>query len=188
MASSCGVPVRARCRGHEDRLDRVSSDVVAEVLQAATNTRVPPSRILVRHARDERRDVRLGGRATRAPRLRTVVFRGDESPVPAQDRVGCHDAGDGCEVTTAEEMTFHGETASLVVGQRQASGTVQRAKDAVFLEQVVDNCLLVSIDPAENRSTTKANGDGSGAMAGACLSARPSFNGCARHTRRRFLR
>ena len=82
------------------------------------------------------------------PRFRTVVLLGDELPVPPQDRVGCHDAGDGREVTTAEDVTFHGETASLVVGQAQSSGTVHCAEDSVLLEQVVNDRLLVSIDPA----------------------------------------
>ena len=87
-------------------------------------------------------------RATGAPRLRTVVFLGDESPVPTQDGVGCHDAGDGREAATAEDLAFHGETASLVVGEAQSSGTVHRAEDTVLLEQVVNDRLLVSIDPA----------------------------------------
>lgn len=129
----------------QDRFDRVPSDVVAEVLQSATNTRVAPGRILVRHAHDQRSDVRLGSRATRAPRLRTVVLRGDESPVPTQDGVRCHDARDSREVPTAEDAAFHGETASLIVGQAQSSGTAHRAEDAVLLEQVVNDRLLVSI-------------------------------------------
>ena len=132
----------------EDRFDRVPGDVVAEVLQPAADARVAPGRILVRHADDERGDVRLGARATGASRLRTVVLLGDEPPVPPQDRVGCHDAGDGREATTAEDVAFHGEAASLVVGQAQPSGTVRGAEDPVLLEQVVNDRLLLSIDPA----------------------------------------
>jgi len=63
----------------QDRLDRVPSDVMAEVLQPAADAGVAPRRILLRHANDERGDVRLGGRATQPPRLRTVVLLGDES-------------------------------------------------------------------------------------------------------------
>src|SRR5262245_57360020 len=120
------------------------------MLQSATNTRVAPGRILVRHADDERSDVRLGGRATWA-RLRTNVLRGDESAEPTQDGVRCHDPCDSREVTTAEDVAFHGETVSLVVGQAQSSGTVHRAEDTVLLEQVVNDRLLVSIDPAREQ-------------------------------------
>ena len=69
--------------------------------------------------------------------------------VPTQDSVRCHDARDSREVTPAEDVAFHGETASLVVGQAQSSGTVQRAENAILLEQVVNDGLLVSIDPSQ---------------------------------------
>jgi hypothetical protein len=77
-----------------------------------------------------------------------VVLRGAEFAVPAQDRVGCHDARDSREVPTAEDVAFHGETASLVVGEANPSRTVRRTEDPVFLAQVVNHGLLLSIDPA----------------------------------------
>src|SRR5262245_36734017 len=95
-------------------------DLVAEVLQPPADAGISPGWILVRHAHGERRDVRLRRRSTRAARLRTVVVLGDECAVPPQDRVGCHDAGHAREVTTAEDAAFHGEPASLVVGQAQS--------------------------------------------------------------------
>jgi len=78
-------------------------------------------------------------------------FLADESPVPPQDRVGCHDGGDGREVAAAEDMAFHGETASLVVGQPQSLRTVHRAEDPVLLEQVLNDGLLMTIDPAREQ-------------------------------------
>ena len=135
----------------QDRFDRVPSDVVAEVLQAAADARVAPGRILGRHAHDERGDIRLGGRATGTPRLRTVVLLGDETPVPAQDRVGCHDTSDCRESAAAQDLAFHGETASLVVSEAQSSRTGHRPEDSIFLEQVVNDRLLVSIDPAREQ-------------------------------------
>ena len=52
------------------------------------------------------------------------------------------------EVTTAEDVAFHGETAPLIVGQAQSPRTIRRAKDTVLLEQVLNDCLLMAIDPA----------------------------------------
>src|SRR5262249_41843190 len=134
----------------QDRFDRVPRDVVAKVLQPAANAWIAPRRILVRHAHDERRDVRLGGRSTRAARLRPVVLLGDAAPVPPEDRIRCHDAGDGREVTTAEDVAFEGETASLVVGQAQSTSTVHPAQDSILLEQVRNDRLLLSVDPTGN--------------------------------------
>ena len=62
-------------------------------------------------------------RATGASLVRAVVFLGDEPPVPPQDGVGCHDASDVREAAPAEDLAFHGEAASLVVGETQPSGT-----------------------------------------------------------------
>jgi hypothetical protein len=80
-------------------------------------------------------------------------------------------------VTTAEDVAFHGETASLVVGQAQSSGTIHRAEDSILLEQVVNDRLLVSIDPA--REQQKKEGErGRQRVHGASLpERRPRFNG-----------
>ena len=132
----------------EDRFDRIAGDVVTEVLQPAADTRVAPRRVLVRQACDERGEVRLGARATRAALLRAVVLLGNQQAVPAQDRIGRHDAGDVGEAPSAEGFTFHGQAASLVVGEANPSGTIRRAEDPVLLAQVVNDSLLLSIDPA----------------------------------------
>src|SRR5262245_58381863 len=89
------------------------------------------------------------------PPLAPVVLLGDEFAVPPQDHVGCDDAGDRGEGTTAEDMAFHGETASLVVGQAQSLRAVHRAENAILLQQVVDDRLLVSIYPASEQQQTE---------------------------------
>ena len=43
---------------------------------------------------------------------------------------------------------FHGQPASLVVGETQSSGTMRRAEDPVLLEQVFNDRLLLPVDPA----------------------------------------
>src|SRR6516164_11453203 len=50
----------------EDRLNHVAGDVVADALQPAADPRVAPGWVLGRHAHDERRDIWLGARATKA--------------------------------------------------------------------------------------------------------------------------
>ena len=80
--------------------------------------------------------------------LRAVVLVGDQEPVPAQDRIRCHDAGDVRETLPSEGLPFHGESAPLVVGEANASRAVCRAEDPVLLQQVLDDVLLLSIDPA----------------------------------------
>jgi len=62
--------------------------------------------------------------------------RADDTP---QDRVRCYDAGDGRQAATAEDFPFHGQAASLVVGEAQLSGSLRRAEDSILFEQVVND-------------------------------------------------
>jgi hypothetical protein len=128
---------------------------VADVLQPAPDTRVAPRRVLLRHPDDECDDVRLGARATEASLLRAVVLVGDEASVPAQDRIGCHDPGNVGQAPSAENVTFHGEPASLVVGAANALGAVRRTKDAILFQQIINDLLLLSIDPAGDEKREK---------------------------------
>ena len=59
-----------------------------------------------------------------------------------------HDSGDVRKATTAKDLPFHGQPASLVVGEAQPSGALRRAEDAVLLEQVGNDRLLLAVDPA----------------------------------------
>ena len=45
-------------------------------------------------------------------------------------------------------LAFHGQTASLVVGEANPSGIFRRTEDSVLLAQLVNDSLLLSIDPA----------------------------------------
>ena len=71
---------------------------------------------------------------------------------------------------------FHGERASRVVSKAQSSRTVHRPEDSMFLEQMANDRLLVSIDPAREQQRQKASGGGSGFMARGCLTGVPLFN------------
>ena len=132
----------------EDRLDRIAGDVVPEVRPRAADTPVAPRRVLVREANHERGEVRLGARATRAALLRAVVLPGDQQAIPTQNRLGRHDAGDVGEAPSAEGLAFHGQTASLVIAEANPAGTVRRTEDPVLLAEVINDGLLLSIDPA----------------------------------------
>ena len=79
---------------------------------------------------------------------------------------------------SAEAAAFHGETASLVVGQAQSSGTVHHAEDAVLFEQVVNDRLLVSIDPAREQQEEEGERGRQRAHGGSLPQCRAPFNGC----------
>ena len=54
-------------------------------------------------------------------------------------------------MTTAEDVSFHGETATLVVSQARSPIALGCAENTVLLEQVVNDRLLTSINPAREQ-------------------------------------
>ena len=70
-----------------------------------------------------------------------VVLRGDQSPVPAKNRVRGHDAGDLRQDTPAELFASHGESTALGVGQSNRS-------PAKLLPEIIDQIFLVAVHPA----------------------------------------
>jgi len=126
----------------EDRFDRVAGNLVADALQPAADPSVAPRRVLGRHPHDERRNVRLRARTTGASRVRAVVFLGHKAPIPTQDRLRCDDTGHTRQPAPAEDVAFHRQAASLVVGEAQASRSVRGAEDAVLHKQIVNDRLL----------------------------------------------
>jgi hypothetical protein len=82
------------------------------------------------------------------------------------------------ELTTAQDLAFHGETASLVVSEAQSSRTVHRPEDSIFLEQVVNDRLLVSIDPAREQQQEQGERGRHRGHGGSLPDRRPPFNRC----------
>ena len=58
------------------------------------------------------------------------------------------DAIDGRKATSAEDLAFDSQAASLVVVEAQRSRPVGCAEDAILLAQVVNDVLLLPVDPA----------------------------------------
>jgi hypothetical protein len=73
-------------------------------------------------------------------------------------------------------LPFHGETASLVVGQAQSSGTVRRAEDSVLLDQVVNRRLLVPVDPSGEHKQEEGERRRQRFHSGSLPEGQPGFN------------
>ena len=58
------------------------------------------------------------------------------------------DSNDVREAAPAEDLAFQGYAPPLVVGEAKPPGTMGGAEDTVLLEQVVNDRLLVPVDPA----------------------------------------
>ena len=80
-------------------------------------------------------------------------LRCDQFTVPRQDRVGGHNGGDLAQNPPAKWLSFGRQSATLVVGETQASPIRFELlfQDAVFFDQVSDHGRLLATDPAGER-------------------------------------
>ncbi len=71
--------------------------------------------------------------------------------VPAQDRIWRDDRGDAGENAPTEDLALRCESAALVIRESESSPAELFLQDAVLLHEVLDNLVLVAIDPAGER-------------------------------------
>jgi hypothetical protein len=67
--------------------------------------------------------------------------------MPAQDHVGRHDGGDLAQDPATKAAPFGSEVSALVIGQPGAAPLQLVLEDPVLLDHVLDDLLLVAIDP-----------------------------------------
>ena len=72
----------------------------------------------------------------------------DQSLVPAQEGVGRGNRGHLFEALAPERVGQCGEAAAFGVGQAQPAAAELGFEDAIFLLQIGDDLLLVTLDPA----------------------------------------
>ena len=90
---------------------------MAEVRERPADPCVPPLGILDRHPDHERGHVTSRHRPASTAAGAAVVCLGDQSPVPAENRVRRDDAGDLHQDAPSEFLAAHGESTALGIGQ-----------------------------------------------------------------------
>ena len=101
----------------QDPLHRGPSDLVAEVRERPADPCVPPLGILDRHPDHARGHVTSRHRPASTAAGAAVVCLGDQSPVPAENRVRRDDAGDLHQDAPSEFLAAPGESTALGIGQ-----------------------------------------------------------------------
>ena len=135
----------------QDPLHRGPGDSVAEVRERAADPRVAPPRIVDRHPDHELGDVLSGHWSTSTSAGAAIVFLGDQSPVPTQDRIRGDDARDLRQDLPAEFVTAHSESTTLGVRQAKRPRAQVFSEDPILLPEIVDQIVLVTVHPASER-------------------------------------
>ena len=78
-----------------------------------------------------------------------VVCLGDQSPVPAENRVRRDDAGDLHQDAPSEFLAAHGESTALGIGQAKRPRAQVLPEDPILLPEIRDQIVLVAVHPAQ---------------------------------------
>jgi len=132
----------------EDALDRVSSELVTEVAERAAEPGVAPGRVF--DCELDHQAVQRSGRAGSCASSsgRAVVLVRDEFAVPAQNRIGRHQAAELVQNAATEGFALRREPAALGVGEAQAPAAELLAQHAVLLLEKLDDLELAAVHPA----------------------------------------
>ena len=126
----------------------------------ATDARVPPRWILDRHPHHEVGHLAWRDRPASTSAGAAVVLPGDQPPVPAENRVGCDDAGDLRQHPPAEFLASHRESTALGVGQAKWTWATLLPEDPILLPEIIDHVFLVAVHPASGREYEEAQSVG----------------------------
>ena len=135
----------------QDPLHRGPGDRVPKVQQRAADPCIAPRRILARHPHHKRGDLPWRHRSASTSAGTSVVFPGDQCPVPAEDRVRGDDTRDLRQDPPAEFLAAHGETTALGVSQAKRSRAQVFPEDPILLPEILDQIGLVAVHPASER-------------------------------------
>ena len=131
----------------EDSGDRRSSDLMPHVLQCASDPRVAPGGILLRHPHHEPADFGENARTT-APPLRIHPLVRDQLPMPSENRIRRDDRGDLAQQPPAQALSRPGQPAPVLIGQPHPSSAQLRAEDPIFFNQIRHRRLPLIAPPA----------------------------------------
>ena len=147
---------RPRRRNHDGRATRTGGLVKADRLGGGLRRHPSEGAVGRLDQRDPSRRVvnaRLrqgpGDDHTRSvPTGTAIVLLGDQTPVPAENRVRRDDACHLTQDPPAECLAAHRESPTLAVGQTKRSRTKMLPEDAILLPEIVDTIFLVASHPA----------------------------------------
>ena len=133
----------------QDPLHRGPSDLVAEVRERPADPCVPPLGILDRHPDHERAHVTSRHRPASTAAGAAVVCLGDQSPVPAENRVRRDDAGDLHPDAPSEFLAAHGESTALGIGQAKRPRAQVLPEDPILLQEIPRSDRLGGGSPSQ---------------------------------------
>ena len=130
---------------------------VTEIGECTLDPIIAPGDVLPCNANDQLRNfLRNAGSTWSLPGI--SPFLRDALTMPGKQRIRCHQRFDFSECLSAKIFSFHGQPDSLFIGEPKTPSIKLIFEHAVFFDQVVDDSLLVAVEPAGQRDDQKLEG------------------------------
>ena len=123
-------------------------DLVAEIVECASNSGIAPTRFVAGHPCHELFGFGPCARRAGLASSAAIVFLGNQSPVPVKQRVGCHQRVDPKEPFAADGLGPRCESTALSVCSEQAPIAEVQAEYSALRLQGLDDILWAAIDPS----------------------------------------
>ena len=120
---------------------------MTEISQGALHSVVAPRGVSQSHTHNELRDL-LGNRRPAGSLARIGPLASNEIAIPGEERIWGHQIGDFVEHLPIERLCFGAQASPIVIGEMQPTPLELLLEDAILLHEIVDDALLVPIDPA----------------------------------------
>src|SRR5262249_21128940 len=135
--------------------DRVVRQQMTEIGQCSLNPTVAPARVLLSHPNHQVRDFFRRSTSSWFSKWAAIVLLSDEFPVPRHQGFWSHNRRHLRQQLAAEFFRLRRQSAALFVGESHSFATDLLTKNAILLEQIFDDMLLMPIHPARDRHDNK---------------------------------
>ncbi len=138
----------------QDPFDRISTDLVSQVVERASDSGVAPAGVVASHSEDQLPNYSCGSRTTRSSAFAAVILSRDQPSVPSEQSIRRHQGLYLEEPSSADLLGLHRKPSTLLIAEAQPlpaellpQGSFTRKLRFLLLE-IFDHVLLVSIGPA----------------------------------------
>jgi hypothetical protein len=141
----------------EDIGDGATSNLMSQIGECASDTRVPPRGIFKSHLKNEIDD-RLHGPQSAWTALTAIIPLGrHQFSVPSQQRVRRDQGFKLVQHLAPECLRFSGERAALSIGEAKASPTDALLKHTVLFLEILDHVQLMVVYPTHEHQEKHLN-------------------------------
>src|SRR5215471_12107963 len=86
---------------------------------------------------------------------RSIVFLGDQLPMPSQQGLGCDNAGDLGKNLSSQRLGLYGQSPALIVIEAHSPATELFSKYSILLAKILNDLPLAVVHPPGNSDQHK---------------------------------